>query len=182
MGRMGLLLGVVGVLFVLAVGAALQPLLSPGEETPVADAGPFAEGQAPLTVEEIGELSVTEVMTASPNEAREVIAAADEVKTTFESCEKDGVPGLKVRTTCVTAKTRPLVIGAGDIGIFDSIGTFEDLSSVEIRGGQLADLSALAAYPGLGQLVLIDVKIGDASALRQLTGLRRLAVDGDPRH
>lgn len=72
--------GVVGVLFLPVLGAALQPLLSHGEETPVADAGPFAEGQAPLSVEDIGQLSVTEIVTASPNEARDAIAAADEVR------------------------------------------------------------------------------------------------------
>ena len=58
----------------------------------------------------------------------------------------------------------------------DMGGRFENLLRMEIIGGQVAGLPALAARSMVEQLVLRDVAVGNASAVVQLTGLKLLAV------
>ena len=134
-----MVLAAVAVLFVPAVAAVVAPLSAPK----------VAEGtEPPLTVEELSELLAVEVMAAAPTESRQVIAAQDAVQTTFEACDPDGAPGLKVRTAGVTT-----------------------LTDLTLDGQRAADLVAISGLSGLQTLSLRDAVVGDHAALAGLTSL-----------
>ena len=137
-----------------------------------------AAADAPLTIEEFGQATLAEVLTASPQEVREAVEEA-QIETpavTFESCDQDGAAGFKVRTPCVTPATTTLTLSGRDMAIFDVIGRFDNLRGVTMQGGTVATLAPLAQYPDLQSLILVSVQRGDASALNDLTALTRLTV------
>jgi Leucine-rich repeat (LRR) protein len=161
---------VVFAFFAILWGASLLiPRLTGGERV-------TAEDVRPLTVEEVGQVSLIQNLTESPGGVREIIAQSADPDPVFEPCEEGGEPGFVVLRACVTKATTHLGLAGGWMGIFEKIGTFDNLVSVEIRGGRVSDLSALTGYPGLKRLVMLNVETTSHAGLEELTGLEFLSV------
>ena len=122
----------------------------------------FADGIRPRppapelnTIEEMGQLTLAELLGNAPDENRAIIASASRTPA-FAPCEKEGMAGVTARRSCVTPASQGITLSGNEFGLFEKIA-FQDLRSVEVRGGAAADLSPLGAYPDLKRLVLIDV-------------------------
>ncbi|SLN43151.1 Internalin-A precursor [Falsiruegeria litorea R37] len=145
---------------------------------PTSVASEVKQDPIPQQIDQRAPVSVADASSATAKRRSEYAALVEQVhgSSTFKTCERDGMQGIKLPRTCVIPTDRKLALDQYTIGLLPHFAGYTEIESVRL-GGEIATLDVLLGFPKLKSLYLWHAKLRDPTALRRLTGLQHISLE-----